>query len=130
MPSGDETERKRELWGEEGEVEERAVRRKEVRRKEVHGGGMVGAISPLPSCLGLRAKKFQARSLQCLLGCKGLVCSPPALSFPRAYLYQVAHYLGHLLIPACPASAVLVIWLMAAHFPNSASKSGERPCIR
>ncbi len=40
MPSGDETERKRELWGEEGEVEERAVR-----RKEVHCGGNGGLLS-------------------------------------------------------------------------------------
>ncbi len=47
MPSGDETERKRELWGEEGEVEERAVR-----RKEVHCGGMVGCYLSTDFLLG------------------------------------------------------------------------------
>lgn len=55
MPSGDETERKRELWGEEGEVEERAVR-----RKEVHCGGMVGCYLSTDFLLGVDGEGIQS----------------------------------------------------------------------
>lgn len=80
MPSGDQMERERQLWEEEGEGEEGAVR-----RKEVHWVGMVGCYLSIVFPLGLMAKEIEARGRE-MLGCRGLAFSAPAVSFSRAYL--------------------------------------------